>query len=333
MRTVFAILHVFARLTVLVSAIITSAFAQEFPLTIEHKFGTSVIEQKPERVASIDYGGIGNLLAVGVSPVTVLQWRKMDGFAFTAGPWAEHLLTTEPVVLEGDLDFEAIAATKPDVIIALYSGIDSADYEALSLIAPVVAVPDGVSDYGLSWDARALIAARAVGQETEAERQIAAIGDKLKEIAADHPEWRGMTAFLGGFRDNGPFAYTTNDVRTQFLYEMGFTHTLAMAELTGEDDFVLENLSFEQLEVIDADVFVHYVNNAGVQKAMDEPSRKFLRAYQTGGEVFLGDLPVAALARVSLLSIPVAIDALVPMLEAAADGDPNTPVQDARADK
>ncbi len=331
MKTAFAILSLPVSLIALALATCTSAFAEEFPLTIEHKFGTTVIEDKPERVASIDFGGLGNLLAVGVSPVAVHQWRAMDGFDYTVGPWAEHLLTTEPVVLEGDLDFEAIAATKPDVIIALYSGIDSEEYEKLSLIAPVVTVPEGISDYGLPWDERALIAARAVGEEANAELQIAAIGDRLAEIAAAHPEWHGKTAVIGGFREEQrqPFAYTTHDVRAQFLYEMGLTETPAMNELTGENDFVL-NLSEEQLDVIDADVMVYYVTDAGMQDVLAEPSRRFLRAYETGGEVFLGDLPVAALARVSLLSIPVALEALVPMLEGAADGDPNTPVPDAR---
>lgn len=90
MRTTFATLRLSASLIALALATSTSAIAEEFPLTIEHKFGTTIIEDKPERVASIDYGGIGNLLAVGVSPVTVLQWRAMDGFEYTAGPWAEH---------------------------------------------------------------------------------------------------------------------------------------------------------------------------------------------------------------------------------------------------
>lgn len=331
MKTAFSILRLPASLIALALTTCTLAFAEEFPLTIEHKFGTTVIEDKPERVASIDFGGIGNLLAVGVSPVTVIQWRALDGFEYTAGPWAEHLLTTEPVILEGDLDFEAIAATKPDVIIALYSGIDSEEYEKLSLIAPVVAVPEGISDYGLPWDERALIAARAVGEEANAERQIAAIADRLAEIAAAHPEWHGKTAVIGGFRQEQrhPFAYTSNDVRAQFLYQMGFSETPAMEELTGDSDFVI-NLSNEQLDVINADVIVYYVTDTGMQDTLAEPSRRFLRAHKTGGEVFLGDLPVAALARVSLLSIPVALDALVPMLEAAADENPDTRVPDAR---
>lgn len=305
------------------------ALAQEFPLTISHKFGTTVIPAKPERVASIDYAGLDNLLAVGVSPVTVRQWRPMDGFAYTAGPWAAPLLTTEPVVLEGDLDFEAIAATEPDVIIALYSGIDQDAYDKLSLIAPVVAIPAGSSDYGLSWEDRARRVAQAVGEEEKAESQIAAIADKLAAIAAAHPQWATKTAALGSFTDGAPWAYSMYDVRAKFLYEMGFSQTPAMDELADPTNFWLE-LSAEQLEVIDADVMVYYTMDKQVQAVLDEPNRQFLKASKTGSEVFLGDLTIAALSRVSLLSIPVALENLVPMLEAAADGDPTTVVPDAR---
>ena len=305
------------------------ALAQEFPLTIEHKFGSTVIPAKPQRVASIDYAGIDNLLAVGVSPVTVRQWRPMDGFEHTAGPWAAPLLTTEPALIDGELDFEAIAAAEPDIIIALYSGIDQDAYDKLSLIAPVVAVPEGSSDYGLSWEDRARRVAEAVGESARAEEQIAAIADQLAAIAAAHPEWATKTAALAGFTDGAPWAYSMYDVRAKFLYEMGFSQTRAMAELADATTFWLE-LSAEQLEVIDADVLVYYTMDDQVQAVLDEPNRRFLKASKNGGEAFLGDLTIAALARVSLLSIPVALETLVPMLEAAADGDPATIVPDAR---
>lgn len=57
------------------------------------------------------------------------------------------------------------------------------------------------------------------------------------------------------------------------------------------------------------------------------PIYPFLRSPPKGGEIYLPDSVVAAFARVSLLSLPVVLDAMVPMLEAAADGDPATPVE------
>ncbi|WP_051207671.1 ABC transporter substrate-binding protein [Saccharospirillum impatiens] len=316
-------------LTVLASSLPITTQAEDFPITIEHKFGTSVIPEKPERVASIDYGGIGNLLAVGVEPVTVRQWRPGDGFDYTAGPWAEPYLNSQPLVLEGDLNFEAIAGTNPDIIIALYSGIDADDYEKLSLIAPVVPVPEGKGNYDLPWDERARLAAYAVGEAASAEQQIDVIHQRLADIASAHPQWHDLTVVVGGFRDANPWAYTRNDARTAFLLSMGFKSPPALDELTDEHNFNIE-LSPEQVDVINADVLVHYGNSEKTLQALDHPAHPFLKASQSGGEIYLPNLVVAALARISLLSIPSALDALEPMLEAAADGDPETRVPDAR---
>lgn len=41
--------------------------ATEYPLTLEHKFGKSIIHEKPERVATVDWGGGDNLLALAIS--------------------------------------------------------------------------------------------------------------------------------------------------------------------------------------------------------------------------------------------------------------------------
>ena len=40
------------------------------------------------------------------------------------------------------IDFEAVADTEPDVILAGYSGLTQEDYDTLSEIAPVVAYPE-----------------------------------------------------------------------------------------------------------------------------------------------------------------------------------------------
>ncbi len=321
--------HLICAVLVSVLALAAPASAQDFPLTIKHKFGETVIPEKPERVASIDYGGIGNLLALGVQPVTVRQWRAQDGFELTAGPWAEPLLSSVPVVLEGDLDLEAIAGADPDVIVALWSGIDAADYERLSLIAPVVAVPEGAGDYALAWDERARLAGRAVGEEHEAERQIAAIQARIENIRRAHPDWADMTVVVAATRGENPSAYTRHDVRTQFLTALGFEIPDALDALSDEQTFSLA-LSAEEIAPIDADIIVWYGDEQTRRTIMELPSRPFLSAYGTGGEIFLPNEVVAAFARVSLLSIPVAVEALVPMLEAAADGDPATAVPDAR---
>ncbi len=299
------------------------ALGQDFPVTIEHKFGTTIIPAKPERVASVDHGGIGNLLALGVSPLIVREFR--DNFPFTTPPWGRHLLTTEPVVFAGEIDPELVATTHPDVIIALASGIDEDLYAKLSLIAPVVAIPDGIGDYELPWDQRALIAARALGLEDEAQSQIDAINARFAEVRASHPEWAGKTAVVGRITDGKFSAYNKTDIRAKFMAELGFVTPAALDEIT-EGSFY-NALSPEIIEPMNADVLVWYGGSAHLQTSLDYPARPFLNAYANGGEVFLTDEHLSAIARQELLSIPVSVDFLVPLLEAAADGDPATPVE------
>ena len=129
------------------------ALAQDFPLTIDHKFGQTVIEAAPQRVASIDYNGADNLLALGVQPVMVRYW--FGDYPRAVWPWAEALLTGTPEILKAELNFEQIAATDPDLIMAVYSGITAEDYAKLSEIAPVVTIPEGVGDYELGWQDQA----------------------------------------------------------------------------------------------------------------------------------------------------------------------------------
>lgn len=301
---------------------LTPALAQEFPLTIPHKFGETTIPEKPERVASVDYGGLGNLLALGVEPVIVRDWR--DDFPYTAGPWAAPLLKGEPVVIDGPLDPEIVAASDPDVIIALWSGIDQSEYDQLSQIAPVVAVPDRAGDYALPWDARALIAGRAVGEEAAAARQIAEIEERLAGIRAAHPDWAEATAVVGSVVEGQFNAYTSEDVRAQFMVALGFDTPEALDEITGDAFHLM--LSPETIAPYDADVIVWYGGGDRLPETLDFAARPFLAAHRDGGEIFLPDDVIAAFARVSLLSIPAVLDALEPMLVAAADGDPATEV-------
>lgn len=301
-------------------AVAMPSMAQEFPLTIEHKFGASTIEAKPVRVATIDYNGADNLLALGVQPVTIRYWFG----GYDVWPWAEELLTSTPEVLRGDLNFEQIAAAEPDVIIALYSGITDRDYQLLSAIAPVIAVPEGVGDYALTWDDQALIAGRAIGMEQEARAQVQAIGDALAAIAERHPDWAGQTVTLGTIWEGASHVYTVSDPRVQFLNPMGLVNHPEVIALSQPGAFSVE-VSEERPEAFDADVLIWFADE-GVEPIENAIFRPTLDAVKQGREVILGPLVTSALSHTSLLSLHYALDVLEPSIELAIDGDPATEV-------
>ena len=87
-------------------------------------------------------------LALGVVPVGMSKANCGDDDGDGVLPWVEDQLdelgAETPVLFDetDGIDFEAVADTAPDVILAAYSGLTQEDYDTLSKIAPVVAYPD-----------------------------------------------------------------------------------------------------------------------------------------------------------------------------------------------
>ena len=88
-----------------------------FPVSIEHKFGTTVVEEPPERVVTVGFNDQDFALALGVTPVGVRQFQ--GGIDITKRPWAQDELAGADPQLIGaeDLEFEKIAALRPDLIL------------------------------------------------------------------------------------------------------------------------------------------------------------------------------------------------------------------------
>lgn len=233
-------------------------------------------------------------------------------------------------MLRGEISLERIAALEPDLVIAVASGISPEQYDLLSRLCPVIAPPAGQSDYDTPWEVRAEIAGRATGNLEIAERRIAGITGRLNRIAAEHPGWAGQTAALAYVWGGAPGAFTSADPRAALLERMGFATPEAIDAATREGAFFTA-LSPENLAPIDAGLLI-WVDDGGTAEAIrDLPLRETLRAHAEGREILADAMLAGALSHASLLSLPYAIDALVPEIEAAADGDPATGVPSAAA--
>lgn len=302
-----------------------AALAQDFPLTIENTFGTTVIESQPARVATLDYAGADNVLALGFQPLTGRAW--FGPYANTLWPWAQALSTQDPAVLEGDLNFEQIAATDPDVILALRSGITAEDYARLSLIAPVVAVPPGRGDYDLNWQEQAELAGLALGRSDEAAAQIAAVEGQVAALAAAHPEWQGKTFAMLTYWDGSVGLYSVSDSSVMTLSELGLVPHPRVVDLSAPGEFYI-TLSEEVLTEVDADILFWYYTPENLAPIEGLAARAVMRAPAEGREVFLSTESLAngALSHGSLLSLPAAFEVLEPAISAALDGDPATEV-------
>jgi iron complex transport system substrate-binding protein len=297
-----------------------------FPITLEHAFGTTVIEHKPERVATVAWANHEVPLALGVVPVGFAAASFGDDDGDGVLPWVSARLEelhAEPPVLfdEGDgIDFEAVASTEPDVILAAYSGLSQADYETLSLIAPVVAYPD--SPWSTDWREMIRINSAGLGMTAEGNALIGRLEAQIAESAAEHPELKGKTAMFITHLDPTDLSimrfYTANDTRVKFFEDLGMRTPESVTQVTGEGQFSGE-VSAEQIDTFnDVDIFVTYGGEQLREPLESNPLTSRMRAIVNGSIVMLGRGPVATAANPTPLSISWVLDDYAEMLAEAA---------------
>ena len=107
-----------------------------FPVTIEHAFGETVVDEAPERVATWGWGSTEAAVALGVYPVAIAEqvWTVGEGNYL---PWVEAAYEEAgeelPALLsdpEGGatVPYEEFIEAAPDLILAPYSGLTDLSY-------------------------------------------------------------------------------------------------------------------------------------------------------------------------------------------------------------
>ena len=165
-------------------------------ITIEHALGTTTIESKPERVATVHWANHEVPLALGVVPVGMAAANFGDDDGDGLLPWVserlEELDAEVPVLFDetDGIDFEAVADTNPDVILAGYSGLTQEDYDTLSEIAPVVAYPE--APWATPWREMIEINAAGMGMAEEGEELVASLEQDIADAVGRVPAARGQ---------------------------------------------------------------------------------------------------------------------------------------------
>lgn len=302
--------------------------ASAFPVSIEHKFGSTEIPERPDRVLSLGYQEHDAIFALGVTPIAMRYWYGDESDVIF--PWAEDEAgDADPEILNmpsGELNYEKIAALQPDLILGVYSGITSREYELLSQIAPTVAQTDEYIDFGVPWQVQTRTVGRALGREQQAEDLVAEVEAQFAAVRTAHPEWEGQTVAVAVLAGDGQFStFASEDPRSRFFTSLGFQVPAQIDELAGDRFYV--DVSAERIGLFDTDLLVwdqlQYLPNG---RTTIEANRlvQQLEATQQGRTIFLeGDLE-NAFAFSTVLSLPFLLDGVMPMMEAATDGDPAT---------
>jgi iron complex transport system substrate-binding protein len=305
----------------------TAQSAAQFPVTIEHKYGSTEIAEAPKRIFTAGYNEQDSLWALGVAPVGVTDWM---GFEHGIGPWAEEAAAAagEKPELVRDLDgiqYEKIAALQPDVIVALYTDLTKAEYDKLSQIAPTVAQPEGVADWGIAWQDSVTTIGKVVGKPDEAKEVIADLDERIAEEKEAHPEFQGKKAsFAMAFE--GIWAYGESDPRSRLLQALGFELSQPLVDLVG--DTFSKKLSNERADLLDLDTVAWIGSKADKEQLDDNRVYTRLPVRQEGRDFFIEaerpDKAMNAIGFQSPLSIAQSLDVLVPAFAAALDDDPDT---------
>jgi len=307
----------------------TSSGPAAFPVSIAHKYGTTDVTKAPERIVVVGLVEQDALLALGVVPVATTEWFGEKPGAIQS--WAKDKLGSAPVpqVLTNTdgVQFEKVAALKPDLIIGLYSGMTKEDYATLSKIAPTLAQPAGVTDFGVGWDVVTQTVGKAVGKAGEADKIVADTKALFTAATAAHPTFKGASALFATTYE-GYYVYGPEDARGRFLQSLGFVLPPDLASITGKDFGA--NISKERIDLLDTDVLVWLVDDYAKDKAtvQNDPLYAALKVKKEGRDVFLTNAEELGTASsfVTVLSLPFLLDGLVPQLAEAIDGNPATPV-------
>jgi iron complex transport system substrate-binding protein len=291
-----------------------------FPVTVEHAFGETTIEEKPERVVVLGWSAQDTVYALGLEPV------GMPEYPFGGGddgvlPWNDEYFDPEVTTLLDTADgppLEAIAALQPDVILAPYDGFDEAVYGSLTGIAPTVAYAG--EPWTTPWRDQTRMIGTALGLAEEAEQLIADTDDRVAEIAAEHPEFEGLTFAYASMSADALYLYLPTDPRVQLIEDLGFTVAPSVGELSaGAEESFFAQLSLESAPQIESDVLVGFADGLSADEVAALPIYSQVPAIQDDAAVLIDDQSfAAAVSSVSVLATPFVLDQLVDQLATAA---------------
>jgi len=305
-----------------------SAGSGEYPITIEHALGTVTLDEKPERVATVNWANHEVPLALGVVPVGMAAANFGDDDGNGMLPWVEERLeelgAETPVLFDetDGIDFEAVSDTNPDVILAAYSGLTQEDYETLSEIAPVVAYPE--APWATSWRDMIELNSAGMGMAEEGKELVASLEQEIADAAAAHPELEGKATMFLTHVDTADLSqvsfYTANDTRAAFFEDLGLATPKSVADASTDDAFS-KKVSAEQVDVFDdVQIIVTYGGQELVDALKADPLLSQMPAVASGAIVNLpGSSPLGTAANPTPLAISWVLADYVALLAEAAD--------------
>lgn len=289
------------------------------PVTIEHKYGETVIEAAPGRVVTVGFSEQDPVLALGVIPVAVREW--FGGHPHGVWPWAQDELgdgTPEVLTMAyGDLNYELLASLAPDLLVATHAGITEEEYALLSEIAPTLPEPADYPAFGMPWHEQTALIGAALGLADEAAALVAGTVAAVEETSERHEGFGGATfAWANPTGDGTYWVVGANTPPMRLLQDLGLTYPEEIAAVVGDLDSY--ELSGERIELLDVDILIMRASPDQQAVFEDDPLWGAMDVMAEDRILWLdtADPIYGALSFTTILSIEYLLEELAPLIMA-----------------
>jgi len=285
----------------------------QYPLVLDTWAGETELAERPERVAVIGFSpNLDALQALGATPVYTMG--EETDWAWRDQEWLASIETVDTATREDPISFEAIAASEPDLIVAVNYVADAAEFERLASIAPVLENAEQVRGDQISWQQTQRMVGEALDLPAASERVITDAEAAVARTAAEHPELAGRTLTAAtDYSDTGIAYYTvTGGTAERVVTQLGFAPNPRAQAFVDEP-----SVSDERLGELDADVLVVFYLDDAVRQAREaSPLFQAVPAVADGRYVSIAtgepgsDLTWVMRRGASALSLPWAVGVL-----------------------
>ncbi|WP_040774278.1 ABC transporter substrate-binding protein [Nocardia pneumoniae] len=284
------------------------------PVTVTHARGSTTISGTPEKIVALGNQWLDATLALGITPVGYID--NIGVLAKTAVPWEPATLASAKALNTGGNLAEQVAALEPDLILADPFIADQKTYDELSKLAPTL--PALGKDAVTPWQDQVTTLGKVLHKETDADRVIAGVRQRLDAIAAANPGLKGKTFASTWLAGPSQLMVLTdpNDGSSKLFTQLGMTIPKNLSEQPANQGRLA--LSPERVNELQADLLL-----AGYSPGLDEKYRQLpgypeLPAVRKGAVVFLTTMEISAVNQPTALSVPYLLDKLEPAFANAA---------------
>jgi iron complex transport system substrate-binding protein len=269
----------------------TPSGADAAPRIVQHAMGSTEITGRPKRVVVLDTGELDSVLALGVTPVGAVHTDATSGLQRYLADRARDVAL---VGSNNEPNLDAIAALKPDLILSNKLRHEAL-YDKFSRIAPTVYA----EKVGVAWKENFLLAGDALGKREEAERILAAYGQKAKQVGRQFGDPGALAVSTVRFYPATIRLYGEGSFGT-ILRDAGFARPQSQ-----QVDKTFVEVSPEQVSQADGDVLFYSAYGSTGKDAQDKVTANPLwqrlgavsggRAHEVSDDLwYLGIGPIAA---------------------------------------